>query len=150
MQMQLPLFPSETKLITPCLGVFEKSGMVYYLHNGSPIYCHSVGDMNNYRYITAMLVVNGLCKPIDLSKTLGVGAINFQRYAKNFREKGVNWFINREEHRGQCYKLNEASLSTAQSMLDENHTILSIAKHLGVTEGALRHHQKTGKLKKNK
>ncbi|MCF6356711.1 MAG: hypothetical protein L3J54_02795 [Draconibacterium sp.] len=78
MQMQLPIFPANTKLINTSVGVFEKDDFVYYLHNGSPIHCHSKNDLNSYRYITADLVVAGLCKPSEIAKALGVGNRNIQ------------------------------------------------------------------------
>ena len=45
MQMQLPLFPTQIKLINNTVGFFEKGEQVYYLHNGSPIYCHDNSDL---------------------------------------------------------------------------------------------------------
>lgn len=149
MQIQLPLFPSQTVLINSCLGVFKKDDTVYYLHNGSPIFCHLVSDITNYRYITGNLVVMGLCKPSELSKALGVPVINFQRYAKSIREKGATWFFARKENRGKCYKLDEKSIVAAQESINLGFSIQSTAKGLGVTEGALRYHIKTGKLKKS-
>jgi len=106
MQMQLPLFSGTTKLINSNIGFFEKDDFIYYLHNGSPIYCHEKNDLNSYRYITANLVVTGLCKPSEIAKALGISNRNIQRYAKSLREKGTDWFFNREEKRGKGYKLN--------------------------------------------
>jgi hypothetical protein len=150
MQMQLPLFPSETILINTCLGVIKKEEMVYYLHNGSPIFCHLATDISNYRYITGQLIVNGLCKPSELSKALGIAVVNFQRYAKSVREKGATWFFARKENRGKCYKLDEKSMEAAQASISSGKSIQSISKALSVTEGALRYHIRTGKLKKRR
>ena len=61
MQMQLPIFPNNTKLINAFVGVFEKDDFVYYLHNGTPIFIQEKNDLNNFRYITANLVATGLC-----------------------------------------------------------------------------------------
>lgn len=110
MQMQLPIFPSGTKLINSSVGVFEKDNFLYYLHNGSPIHCHKKSDLNSYRCITANLIVTGLCRPSEIAKTLEVSSRNIQRYAKSLREKGPDWFFNRKENRGKCYELNEDSL----------------------------------------
>lgn len=59
--MQLPKFPQTTKLVNSNVGFFERDDFVYYLHKGSPIYCHEKNDLNSYRYIIANLVVMGLC-----------------------------------------------------------------------------------------
>ena len=65
MQMQIPIFPENTKLINPTLGVCQMDVMVYYLHNGSPIFCHYVKDMKSYRYIPGNLVEIKLCKNVS-------------------------------------------------------------------------------------
>lgn len=58
--MQMHIFPESTKLINPFVGFYKKEGVVYYLHNGSPIFCHQEEELNSYRYITANLVDSGL------------------------------------------------------------------------------------------
>jgi transposase len=148
MQMQLPIFPSTTKLINSNVGLFEKDGFVYYLHNGSPIFCHDKNDLNNYRYILANMVVSRLCSPMELAKVLGISNRNIQRYAKTLREKGTEWFFHKEGKKGDAHKLTEDLLKEAQSMLDRHEPVLRIARQLGVTEGALRYHLRQGSIKK--
>jgi hypothetical protein len=148
MQMQLPLFPPSTKLINSCVGFFEKDDFVYYLHNGSPIFCHGKNDLNSYRYITANLVTAQLCTPIELSSALGVSSRNIQRYSKTLREKGTDWFFQRVEKRGDAHKLTSEKLQEAQKMIDGFHSVVDVARLLGVTEGALRYHIKKGNIKK--
>lgn len=148
MQMQLPIFPKETKLINACVGVFEREDFVYYLHNGSPVFCHQKNDLQNYRYITANLVVTGLCRCSEVAQALGVSSRNIERYAKALREKGGEHFFNREEKRGSGYKLNEEDLEYAQRMINEFYSVADIARLMGITEGTLRYHIKKGTLKK--
>lgn len=148
MQMQLPIFPGTTKLINGYVGFFEKENFVYYLHNGSPIYCHDKNDLNSYRYITANLVVTGLCTPSELSHALGVSSRNIQRYAKSLREKGTDWFFNREAKQGDAHKLTKEKLDDAQKMINNFYSVVDVARFLGVTEGALRYHIKKGTIKK--
>lgn len=148
MQMQLPIFPQSTKLINANVGFFEKDNFVYYLHNGSPIYCHQSDDLNSYRYITATLVVNKLCTPSEVANTLGVNPRNIQRYAKTLREKGTDWFFQRVEKRGDAHKLTPEKLDQAQQMINDGSPVARAARQVGVTEGALRYHLKKGTLKK--
>ena len=148
MQMQLPIFPVTTKLINSFVGFFEKEDFIYYLHNGSPIYCHEKNDLNSYRYITANLVLTDLCSPSELGKALGVSQRNFQRYAKTLREKGTNWFFQREEKRGDAHKLTSELLEEAQKLINNFYSVVDVAKLLGVTEGAIRYHIKKGNIKK--
>jgi len=146
--MQLPIFPQTTKLINSNVGLFERDDFVYYLHNGSPIYCHEKNDLNSYRFIIANLVVTGLCSPIDLARALGVSNRNMQRYAKTLREKGTDWFFNKEEKRGDAHKLTDEMLSEAQKLISKFYSVVDVARLFGVTEGALRYHIKKGTIKK--
>jgi transposase len=149
MQTQLPLFPSQTRLFNPTVGVFEQNNFVYYLHNGSPLFCHQVDDRNLFRFITANLVHIKLCTPTEIARVFGVSARSIQLNAKALRDKGSDWFIRRKETRGKCYKLNTHSIKEAQKMLDEGQTNSEIARQLGVSESAIRYHIRIGSLKKN-
>ena len=147
--MQLPIFPSSTKLINPTLGVKRApDGIVYYLHNGSPIFCHDTNDMNNYRYIAANLVDSKLCTIKELSEALGVNKRNIERYVSSLRKKGADWFFNRTEQRGSCHKLNEEMLQKGEEMINDFYSIADVARVLGVSEGALRYHIRKGTIKK--
>lgn len=148
MQMQLPLFPRTTKLINNTVGIFMQEEFVYYLHNGSPVYCHNKEDMNSFRYITANLVNTGLCTPSEIAKAIGVSNRNIQRYSKTLREKGTEWFFNRKDERGQCYKMTEELIERTQKLIDNFYSIADIARLMGVSEGAIRYHIRKGGLKK--
>lgn len=148
MQMQLPIFPEDTKLVNACLGFRKSEDYVYYLHNGSPIFCHQENDMNSYRYITANLVDNGLCKCSELADALGVNRRNIERYVKSLREKGSGWFLKREEKRGQAHKVTGDMKERAEKLINEFYSVSDVARMLGVTEGALRYHIKQGNIKK--
>jgi hypothetical protein len=150
MQHQLPIFPETTKLVNASIGIYNKDGFVYYLHNGSPVFCHSKEDRNSYRYILANLVVNGLCNATELGHAIGVNVRNVQRYAIALREHGMGFFFNREETRGQCHKFTSPIKDQAQSMLDNGDSQLHIAKTLGLSESAIRYHLGKGNLVKKK
>jgi predicted transcriptional regulator len=104
--------------------------------------------LNSYRYITAELVVTGLCSPSEISRALGVSSRNIQRYAKALREQGPEWFFNREEKRGRAHKLTDDVLKEAQQLIDKFYSVKDVAMLIGVTEGALRYHIKKGNIKK--
>jgi len=149
MQMQLPFFPTETKLINDSVGFREQDGTVYYLHNGNPIYCHAKSDRNGYRFALASLVVNRLCLISELCSALGENRKNIERYAKSYREKGAGYFFKRKETRGQCYKMSEEKLSAIQRELDQGISIYRIALNHEVSESAVSYHIKKGTLKKS-
>lgn len=150
MQMQFPFFPEHTKLINATLGLKKEDNIVYYLHNGSPIFCHEENDTKSYRYILGNMVVMGLCSCSELSKTLKIPYRSVQRYAKTYRDKGSDWYFHHEEKRGNNHKLRDDVMEKAQQMLDENTPVNRIAREIGVTEGAIRHHVRSGRLKKKK
>jgi len=148
MQMQLPLFPTHSRLINPTTALEERDEMVYYLHAGSVIYCHDKTDLQSYRFISASLVNTGLCKPKELADVLGVSNRNIQRYAKALREKGSSWFFQREEKRGSCYKFSGEIREQAQEYLNNFYSVRDVARLVGISESAMRYHLKKGTIKK--
>ena len=148
MQKQMPIFPEKTKLINSNVGVYQKDGFVYYLHNGSPVHYHASDDLNSHRYILASLVNNELCKTSELSKALGIHIKNVQLYAKALRDKGTEWFFNRDEQRGQCYKFTSEKQEQAQDLLNQGYSAYRVAKETGLSESAIRYHLRSGVLKK--
>jgi len=148
MQLQLAVFPEHTRMINSSVGFYAKEEFVYYLHNGSPIFCHSKDDRNSYRFILATLVENGMCKCSEISRALGINVKNVQRYSKALRENGTSWFFNREDNRGQCHKFTSEIRKKAQALIDDGYSRQAVAKELGLSEGAIRYHFRNGNLKK--
>lgn len=148
MQLQLPIFPSTTKMLSSTWGVFEKDKFVYYLHNGSPVHVHEKNNFNMYRFITATLIENHSCSASDLSKVFGVGVRNFERYAKRLRDFGTNGFFNPKDSRGQCHKMTSDKLTEAQKYLNLGYSQMRTAREINVNEASIRYHIKKGTLKK--
>ncbi len=148
MQMQLPLFPDKTKLLSSSWGVFEKDDYVHYLHNGSPVHMHHRDDIKTYRYVTATLIVNHSCSAKRLSEVFGVGSFNFNRYARMFREKGAEAFFGEDQRRGRRHELTDEKLRKAQELLNNETSQAKTARMIGVSEGTIRYHLKKGNLKK--
>ncbi len=149
MQMQLPIFPENTKLLSDTWGVYLKGDFVYYLHNGSPVHVHDKNDMNTFRYVTATLIVNHSCSATRLSNVLGVNTINFYRYAKRMRDGGADAFFKPNDSRGKCYKMTSDKIEEAQKYLDLSYSQSKTAKTIKVSESAIRYHLKKGTLKKS-
>ena len=148
MQLQLPIFPENTKLINASVGFFLRDGFVYYLHNGSPIFCHKKGDKSNFRYILANLVETRLCEAGEISKSLGISHRNVNRYHKKYREKGARSFFNKTDRRGYCYQFTDEKKQKAQELIDSGLSNVRVAKQLGLSECSIRYHIKQGNLKK--
>ncbi len=150
MQMRLPLFPPEIRLFNSNVGVIQKDDTVYYYINGVPMHLHAVEDNNTFRFITATLVVSHLCSPREISDVLGIHIRTVQLNAKALRDKGISWFMNREETRGKCHKYTPELISQAQALLDQGMSYYGIAKVLNVSESSVRYHVNKGTLKKKK
>jgi hypothetical protein len=146
MQLQLPFFPEHTRLINSTLGLFEKDGYVYYLHNGSPIYCHRKDDRNGYRFIVGNLIHNKLCTISEFHVSIGEARKNIERYACTFREKGAEYFFFRKETRGRCHKITDSVMSEIQSRLDAGTSQYRISKDCNISGAAIRYHLKNGNL----
>ncbi len=76
-QSLLPLFPQEATLINSVVGVRQKDGVVYYFNGSMLIFRHAKEDIDSFRFITSQLVVNGVCKQVEIVKCFGVSDICF-------------------------------------------------------------------------
>jgi hypothetical protein len=150
MQMQLPIFPENTKLINGCVGFYKQDDFVYYLHNGSPIFCHHKDSIDNFKYIIANLVGTGLCTPGELSNALGVPHRNVNRYTKKLIDEGMESFFQKTDRRGQCYQLTDDKKHLVQELLNNGYSNVKAGKEIGVSEGTIRYHIKHGNLFKKK
>jgi hypothetical protein len=149
MQLQLPIFPKETRLINNHLGVYEHDGLVQYIINGMPVYCHSKEDINAFRFITSNFIHQGLCKSSEIERFFCVSEDSVYRYHKKFVEKGESGFFGDDARRGKAHKITGERRLRIQSKLDKGQSVNSIAKEEGVRESAIRYGIQQGYLKKS-
>jgi len=149
MQLLLPIFPKETKMINSILGVFTKDDFICYLLSGMPIHTHYKDNLESFRWITAKLVVQKLCKQADIARCFGVSEDSVYKSVKRLREKGESGFFENNYKGGRKPKLIGGLLERVQSSLNNGESNYSIAKREGISEGTIRNALKTGTLKKN-
>lgn len=149
MQLILPIFPKEAKLITPSLAVYEQGGEVFYSHSGMPIFSHPSNDLNLFRYITSNLVHQGLCRQVDIVNTFHVTTDSVKRSLRKFESKGMGAFVEKDGRHGRSYKMTPDRLSRIQKRLDRGESNSSIARDEGISEGSIRYMIKQGQLKKS-
>jgi len=148
-QLLLPLFPSDTQMLTPVLGVREYNGCVYYLLSGLPIYNHGKDDHLRFRYITSHLLLQGLCNNQDIVDLFHVSPDSVRRWKSKLSEEGESVFFGGSDGRhGHSSKLLPHVLARIQSEMDKGKSVYSIAKKEGVSEGSIRYWIKQGQLKK--
>ena len=148
MQLKLPLYPKEAKLINDNIGVYEHDGLVQYLVNGLPVYCHSKGDINSFRFITSNFIHQKLCRKVDVERFFHVSEDSVSRYYKKFVEKGEEGFFGPDARQGKAHKIVGDRRERIQKKLDKGQSVNSIAKEEGVRESAIRYAIKQGYLKK--
>lgn len=149
MQLKLPIYPKDARLITPSLAVYERDGEVYYSHSGMPIFTHSVNDHNQFRYITSNLVHQGLCRQVDIVNTFHVSIDSVKRNLRRFESKGMGAFVEKDGRHGRSYKMTPDRLLRIQKRLDKGESNSSIARDEGISEGSIRYMLKKGQLKKS-
>ncbi len=149
MQLHLPLFPKEAKLVSDRLGVYEHDGLVQYIVNGLPVYCHSKEDKNAFRFITSNFIHQGLCRKVDVERCFGVSEDSVHRNYKIFVEQGESGFFGDDARCGKAHKIVGECRNRIQSKLDKGQSVNSIAKEEGIRESAIRYAVKQGYLKKS-
>lgn len=148
MQLILPIFPRDAKLLSRSLMVFEKDGMVHYLANGLPVYAHDVDAINSFRFITCNFIERGLCKSSEVARCFGIPENSVSHQLRIFRKEGANAFFSRDVHDKKSHKLHGELLLRVQRGIDKGLSNNSIAKKEGLSEGTIRYALSTGTLKK--
>ena len=147
-QLLLPLFPDDTKMITPVLGVRKQGDTVYYLLSGMPIHSHLESDLNKFRYVTSDLILQGLCRNCDIARAFNISPQTVKRYKKILSEQGEEAFFREDLRRGRSHKLLPDVLKRIQAKLDKGQSNNSIAKEENISEGSIRYAIGKGSLKK--
>jgi hypothetical protein len=148
MQLLLPIFPNDTTMINANMGVYERDGLVQYLINGLPVYCHHKDNHAAFRYITSNFIHQGLCRNVDIERAFGVSEDSVSRALKKFETKGEAGFFGADARHGKAYKIVGGKRERIQAKLDKGTSNYSIAKEEGVRESAIRYGIKQGYLKK--
>ena len=148
MQLQLPLFTKETKLISQSVGVYEKENLVQYIVNGLPVYAHDKDDLNAFRFITSNFIHQGLCRKVEVQRCFGVSEDSVYRYYRKFKAQGEKGFFGDDARKGKAHKICGNRRRRIQAKLDKGQSVNSIAREEGVRESAIRYQIKKGYLKK--
>lgn len=148
MQLQLPIFPSGSKMISDCVGFYEQNGIVQYIVNGLPVYVHGKDDLQAFRFFFSNLIHQGLCTQREVRKAFCITSDYVSRAYLVYKKEGEAGFFKPENRHGYCYKLIGDTVVKAQKLLDEGHSQSSAGRAVGVSESAIRYAIKTGHLKK--
>lgn len=148
MQLLLPIFPTDIKLLSPSLGVQKIKDFVHYYHCGAPIYQHPSDDLNHFRFYTSNLIDQGRCDGKDVCRVFEVSYASVLRSLKKFRKEGVEGFFGKDSRHGSAHKMLPDLIDKIQKQLDKGKSNNSIAKKAGISEGTIRYALSKGVLKK--
>jgi transposase len=135
-QVQLPLFPSGTTLITPELAFERRDTQVVYFNGHLPVFTHEVDDLGSFRMFTSQLIVNGTATQGQIVKAFGVPLVTVKRGVKRYRQGGARMFFSPPAKRAG-HKLTPERLVQAQQLLDEGRSVPEISRELSVLTSTL-------------
>ena len=148
-QVQLPIFPQGTTLITPELAFERRDERVVYFNGHLPVYTHEVKDLASFRFITTQLIINGTASQGQIARAFGVPLRTVKRCVKRYRGAGAEVFF-RPATKRQGYRLTPERLAQAQGLLDQGHSVPEISAEMGVLASTLHKAIDYGRLKQIK
>ena len=149
MQLLLPLFSSECKMISDRLGVYEQDELVQYIVSGLPVFSHGKDDLQGFRFITSNFIKQGLCTQAEIIRCFCISEDSVWRSLKKLRTEGESAFFSLEQRHGYCHKIKGEKKKRIQKALDSGLSNNAIAKKEKLSEGAIRYAIMQGHLKKN-
>jgi transposase len=135
-QVQLPLFPSGTTLITPELAFERRDNQVMYFNGHLPVFTHAVDDLSSFRMFTSQLIINGTASQGQIVKAFGVPLVTVKRGVKRYRQGGAKPFFSAPAKRAG-HRLTPERLGQVQQLLDEGHSVPEVSRELGVLASTL-------------
>jgi transposase-like protein len=144
-QLQLPIFPEGTTLITPEIAFECREGKVTYVHGHLPVFQHAPEDVAAFRYFTSQLVVSGTVGQADIARAFQVPKVTVKRYVKRFREGSGKDFFAPPRRRSASVLKGEVK-QKAQALLDEGQSVTEVAKAIEVLPDTLHKAIRGGRL----
>ncbi len=145
-QLVLPIFPEGSSLITAALAFEKQDNMIYYFHGSIPIFSHPVDDIKSFRMFTSQLIVNGVCKQVDIINAFGVPPISVKRSTKLYREEGAEGFYKTRKKIRKPRVMTPEVITEAQSLLDDGLSRSEVANSLQIRKDTLAKAIVSGKL----
>ena len=149
--IEFPLLPEEAVTLGPRLAVIETPEELVFVNASGPLMSCSRNDATAKRYLGAVFMAQGLAKGEDLAAVLGTHRSTLFRNLKLYREGGLDAIRDGRGHGAprRAHKLTDEVLAIAQACLDKGGSQSAAARKVGVSETAIRHAIKTGRLRRN-
>ena len=144
-QLQLPIFPAGTTLITAELAFDCQGGKVTYLNGHLPVFQHAQEDLAAFRLFTSQLVDMGVVRQVDIVNVFGVPLPTVKRYLKLLRVDGKKAFFAAPKRRSAPVLTDEAR-HIVEGLIEEGKTVQEVAKASGVKANTLHKAIRAGRL----
>lgn len=148
-QVQLPMFPEGTTLITSELAFERRDSQVVYFNGHLPVFTHKAEDLGSFRLFTSQLIINGTATQGQIVRAFGVSLTTVKRYVKKYRQAGAKAFFAPPPPR-HGHKLTGERLAQAQALLDGGQSVPSVSAQLGVLATTLHKAIDAGRLRQIK
>jgi hypothetical protein len=150
LQARLPVFPTEIAPISSELAVACQNGYVVLFNAGGPIFMFHEDDAEGRRLAVAMVTQPSmrLAAPKALAEALGIDRSMVFEYRDRYAEGGIAALRTRMSGPKGAHKLEGERLKRAQALLDQGASNRAIARAVEVSEGAIRHALKQGRLRR--
>lgn len=145
-QIQLPIFPVGTTLITSCIAAHREGDKIVYFNGHLPVFTHQKDDIKAFRLFTAQMIDGGSCKTRDIVRTFGVSGVTVKRALKCFREHGSKGFYLPPKQKSAS-KLTPEISRRAQELLSAGNSIPAVGRELGILPNTLHKAIRAGRLR---
>lgn len=144
-QLQLPLFPIGSTLITSDLAFMHENDTITYFYGTLPIFSHPKTDIRSFKMITAQFCINGHTRQAEIARAFGIPAISVKRAVHRYRSEGPAGFYRARKSRGPAVLTAEV-IGQVQQALVEQEAVADIAVRLGLKTDTLNKAIRAGRL----
>jgi hypothetical protein len=148
--VELPLLPEGATTLSTRLAVVETPDELVFMNASGPLMSCARNDAVAKRFIGAVVMTQGLTTGDDLAEVLEVHRSTLFRNQKRYREGGLDALRDGRGHGAprRAHKLTDEVLPVAQACLDQGGSQSAAARAVGVSETAIRHALKAGRLRR--
>lgn len=145
-QIQLPIFPVGTTLITASIGAHCEGDKIVYFNGHLPVFTHQKDDIKAFRLFTSQMIDGGSCKARDIVQAFGVSGVTVKRALKCFRDHGSKGFYLPPKQKSAS-KLTADISKRAQELLSAGDSIPAVGRELGILPNTLHKAIRAGRLR---
>ena len=135
-QLQLPIFPVGTTLITSEIAFECRDGKVIYVNGHLPVFQHEEKDLASFRLFTSQLIINGTVGQAEIARAFHVPLGTVKRYVRRYRDGGAKRFFTPPNRRSAAVLKGEVK-ERVQILLDEGNSVAEVARTVDVLADTL-------------